>query len=48
MTVPLEVGRNEVWTTIDVTADHTCDIHYQSTNMATKSRAPNFYTEGSP
>ena len=27
---------------------HTCDIHYQSTNMATKSRAPNFYTEGSP
>lgn len=22
---------------------HTCDIHYQSTNMATKSRAPNFY-----
>lgn len=22
---------------------HTVDIHYQSTNMATKSRAPNFY-----
>ena len=23
---------------------HTCDIHYQSTNMATKQKAPNFYT----
>lgn len=23
---------------------HTCDIHYQSTNMATKGKAPNFYT----
>lgn len=23
---------------------HTCDIHYQSDNMATKNRAPNFYT----
>lgn len=23
---------------------HTCDIHYQSTNMATKNKAPNFYT----
>ena len=22
---------------------HTCDLHYQSTNMATKQRAPNFY-----
>lgn len=23
---------------------HTCDIHYQSTNMATKGKAPGFYT----
>lgn len=23
---------------------HTCDIHYQSTNMATKNKSPNFYT----
>lgn len=23
---------------------HTCDIHYQSTNMATKNSAPNYYT----
>lgn len=22
---------------------HTCDIHYQSTNIATKNKAPNFY-----
>lgn len=22
---------------------HTCDVHYQSTNMATKGKAPNFY-----
>jgi hypothetical protein len=22
---------------------HTCDIHYQSTNMATKGKAPEFY-----
>lgn len=22
---------------------HTCDVHYQSTNIATKNRAPNFY-----
>lgn len=22
---------------------HTCDLHYQSTNMATKNSAPNFY-----
>jgi hypothetical protein len=26
---------------------HTCDIHYQSTNMATLGKAPNFYT-GNP
>jgi hypothetical protein len=23
---------------------HTCDIHYQSTNMATKNKSPNFYS----
>ena len=23
---------------------HTCDLHYQSNNMATKDKAPNFYT----
>lgn len=23
---------------------HTCDIHYQSTNLATANKAPNFYT----
>lgn len=23
---------------------HTCDIHYQSTNIGTKAKAPNFYT----
>ena len=23
---------------------HTCDIHYQSTNIATKNKAPNFYS----
>lgn len=23
---------------------HTCDLHYQSTNMATKNKSPNFYT----
>lgn len=23
---------------------HTCDLHYQSTNMATKSRSPSYYT----
>jgi hypothetical protein len=31
-------------TCTDAVFGHTADIHYQSTNMATKAKAPNFYT----
>lgn len=31
-------------TCTDAVFGHTADVHYQSTNMATKSKAPDFYT----
>jgi len=34
---------NVLDTCTDAVFLHTCDIHYQSTNLATKNKAPNFY-----